>query len=191
MVCTPSVNRRNAVGISTVIFISILVSCDRNHAVVDERFKLRQSRSNRRSQRVFLRNGVNRLQAVAGDADHGCLAGIDISLLEQFLGDAGGHASGRLGENSFGFGEQLNALDDFRIGDIFRPAAAVANRARGVIAVRRISDGERPRNRLRFLRLKLFELALDGVRNRGAPGRLRAEEFHFLFLEPAPARSVR
>src|ERR1700676_1737356 len=85
IVCTPSVNRRNAVGISTVIFISILVSCDRDEAVIDERLKFRQARSNRRRQCVFLRYGVNGFQSVAGDAGDGGLGGIDISLFEQFL----------------------------------------------------------------------------------------------------------
>src|ERR1700674_4936195 len=73
IVCTPSVNRRNAVGISTVIFIWILVSRNRDHAVVDKRLKLSQARRNRRSKRIFLRNGVNGFQAVACDADDGGL----------------------------------------------------------------------------------------------------------------------
>src|SRR6202051_4409619 len=106
---------------------------------------------------------------------------MDVPLFEQLLCDAGGHASGRLRENSFGFGEQLNASYDFRIGNVFRPAAAFADRARGVITVRRISDGERARNRRGLLRLEVIELALDGIRNRRAASRLRAEEFYFLF----------
>src|SRR6266851_1623126 len=49
------------------------------------------------------------------------------------------------------------------------PAVAFANRARGVVTVRRIADGERPSNRRRLLRLEVIQLALDGVRNRRAP----------------------
>src|ERR1700704_4492813 len=207
---TPSVNRRSAVGISTVIFISIvrfltpkfgnnisfdlwadvapafrrasarinsvglkadatnapknqLISRDRGHAVVDERLKLRQPRRNGRRERVFLRNGVNRFQAISGYADHRRFIRADVSLPDQFPGDAGCHASGGLRENPLGFGQKLNALHDFWIGDIFRPAATLADRARGIKTIRRIPDGERPRNRGRFLRLKLIELALHGI----------------------------
>ncbi len=141
----------------------LLISRDGGQAIVDERFKDREARLDGGRERILLRDRVNGFQAVAGNAGDGRVARIDVALLEQFLSDAGGYAAGRFGENSFGFGEQLNAFNDFRIGNVFRPAAAFANRARGVITVRRISDGERARNRCGFLRLELFELAFDGV----------------------------
>src|ERR1700686_176229 len=90
MVCTPSVNRRSAEGISTVIFISIsfpafkfvhfqfpvLISRDGYHAIVDEVFKDGKARLDRGRERVLLRDRVNRFQAVAGDAGDGGFARI-------------------------------------------------------------------------------------------------------------------
>src|SRR5580700_1349452 len=115
IVCTPSVNRRSAVGISTVIFISIifpgrrnLISRDSHHTIVYERLKDRESRLDRRGKCVFLRNRVNRFQPIAGNACDRRVAWIDVSLLQQFLSDADGYASSRLRKNALGFREQLN-----------------------------------------------------------------------------------
>ena len=47
-----------------------------------------------------------------------------------------------------GFGEQLDGVDDFGIGDVVGPAAALADQLRGVVAVGGIADGQRPRNRV-------------------------------------------
>src|SRR3974390_1311506 len=100
MFCTPSVNRRSAEGISTVIFISLcfpdcsfmtlgslLISGDGNHAIVDEILKDREAGLDRGRECVFLRNRINRFQAVAGNAGDRRLAGMDGTLPEQLLRD--------------------------------------------------------------------------------------------------------
>ncbi len=112
-------------------------------------------------------------------------SGIDVSLLEQLLGDAGGYAAGRFRENSFGFGKELDAFYDFRIGNVFGPAAAVANGSRGVETVGRIADGQRARDGAGFCGSNCSSLRFTASRNWRAAGGLRAEEFYFLFFDQA------
>ena len=77
--------------------------------------------------RKFGGDGVGGFQAVAGDADDGGFVRLDAILRDEFLRDAGGDAAGGFREDAFGFGEQLDGVDDFGIGDIFGPAAGFAN----------------------------------------------------------------
>ena len=87
-----------------------------------------------------------------------------------------------LGENAFAFGEQLDSLDHFLIGDIFRPSPAVANGANGIVAIGRIADRERTGNGRRFLRLNFLPSRLDRTGDGRASGSLRSEELHRLCL---------
>src|SRR5437899_610218 len=86
IVWTPSVNRRSAVGISTVIFISALITRDGGQSVVEKRLEHGQVRLNRRAQSVFLRDRVNGLEAVARNANDGGFVRANVTLLDQFLG---------------------------------------------------------------------------------------------------------
>ena len=68
------------------------------------------------------------------------------------------------------------------------PAAGAAHRARGKHAVRRISDGDRLRDRVRDLRYERFATALHEPRDRCASGCLRAVQSRRLVLhEPRVA----
>ena len=54
----------------------------------------------------------DRLVAVAGDADDDRLVARNRAALDELPRRRDGHAAGRLGEDAFGLGQQLNALDD-------------------------------------------------------------------------------
>src|SRR5215469_10143480 len=67
-------------------------------------------------------DGVGGLQAVTRDADNSSFLFADAALLDQLSGNAGGYAARGLSENTLGFGEQLDRVDDFRIRDVLGPA---------------------------------------------------------------------
>src|SRR5204863_6297028 len=56
------------------------------------------------------------------------------------------------GEHAFGFRQQLDRVDHFRIADIFAPSATALDGSDGVVSVRGIPDRERARDRGWFLR---------------------------------------
>src|SRR5581483_2077345 len=88
-------------------------------------------------------DGIEGLEAVAGDTKDGGIIGGNFAGGNQFLGDADRHAAGGFGENALVLGEQLDAFTDFVITDILRGAAGFLHGAQGVKAVRRCADGER------------------------------------------------
>ena len=81
------------------------------------------------------------------------LVGRDAAVGVEAGGDGGGDAAGGLGEDAFGLGEFLDAGDDLDVGDIFGPAAGVADHLRGGGAVGRVADGERAGDGVGPLRL--------------------------------------
>ena len=96
----------------------------------------------------MLADGVERLQALAGDVEDHALVGTDVAALGQLAQHRRGHAAGRLGEDSGRLGEQLDALDDLLVGDrVDRPAGAAGDVEREH-AVGRIADRERLGDRL-------------------------------------------
>src|SRR5213080_3659573 len=80
-----------------------------------------QSRRNGLRRRKLRRNGVSRLQTVAGDANHGGFLRLDAILGEQFPGDADSYAAGGLRENAFGFRQHLDGVHNLGIGHVFGP----------------------------------------------------------------------
>src|SRR5712672_1681212 len=106
-------------------------------------------------------------------------------LTNQFLRYAGGHSASGFCENAFCFSQELDRANNLCIRNIFSPAAALANEFAGVIPIRGIANGQRARNRIRFLRLKAREATLHRRRNWRASSSLGAEEFHRLIFHPA------
>ena len=121
---------------------------------VHQRFESLQARRDGVGQRVFADDGVGGFQAVAGDAYDGGFVGRDASLVDQFFRHARSNAAGGFRKDSFRFGKQLDGGDDFRIGNVFRPAAGFADLFYGVRPVGGIADGQRTRNGFGFLRFK-------------------------------------
>ena len=110
---------------------------------------------------------------------------LDAPLGDQFLRDAGGHAARGFREDAFGFGEQLDGGYDLGIGDVFGPAAGVPDLVHRKRAVGRITDGQRARDGIGFLRLEASQVALHRIGDGRAAGCLRAEEFHRFRFDPA------
>ena len=72
-------------------------------------------------------HGVDRLQAVAGDAEHDALVGVDVAALGELGQHRGGDAAGGLGEDAGRLGEQADAGADLVVGH--RVDAAAGRRA--------------------------------------------------------------
>src|SRR4026207_1607071 len=66
---------------------------------------------------------IERLQAVAGNAEHDDVVRPEAALLDQFLRNADGHTASRLAEHPLRFCEQLAAGDNFRVRRVFRISA--------------------------------------------------------------------
>ena len=95
-----------------------------------------------------VRDGVERLQAVAGDADDDPSIARNLALRNEFLRHAHGHAAGGLGKNAFRFGEQLDRVADFVVGHVVGRAVGFAHHFERVKTVGGRADGERFRNRV-------------------------------------------
>src|SRR6267378_2112965 len=90
--------------------------------------------------REFGGDGVGGFQTVASDADDGSFIGLDAILRDEFLRHGGRDATCRFREDTFGFGQQLDGTNNFRVGNIFGPAAGFANQLDGIGPVCRIAD---------------------------------------------------
>ena len=114
-------------------------------------------------------HGFLRLQAVAGDAEHGAFVARDSPDCDELSGAGDGHAAGGLGKNAFAFGEQADAFDDFVIGDVLGEAAGFFHRVNRVVAIGRRADGEGLHDRV-GLRHRLDDIgaALHRVADRRA-----------------------
>ena len=112
---------------------------------------------------------------MAGNAQHGGLAGADVAGVNQFTGAGDGHTAGGFGEDALGFRQQADAGDHLLVGGILRGAAGFAHGDEGVETIGGRPDGEalhdglRPGNRSDHVRV-----VLHGLGNRTAPGRLGA-----------------
>src|SRR5207247_4769537 len=98
---------------------------------------------------------VGGLEPVAGDHQYDRLVARDASGGDELPRRGHGDAAGRLGEDPFVLGQEPDPVDELRVGHVLREAAAPADGARGVIAVRRVADGEAPGYRLRLDRTDL------------------------------------
>src|SRR5258708_6824561 len=144
-----------------------------------------EARGDSFSGREFGSDGVGGFQPVAGDADDSGFVRLDAVLGDEFLRDARSHAACRLGENAFRFGEKLNGVDDFVVGDVLGPAAGLADLLDGKGAVSRTADGERAGDGIGLLWFESGEIALHAMGNRRAARGLRAKKLYWLWLDPA------
>ena len=109
----------------------------------DECLKIGEARATyRRLLLISSGESVGRLQPVAGDACDGEFIPVNSSVGVEARSERRRDTAGGFGKDAFGFGQFLDARDDLHIGDVFGPTTALADRARGVDAVRRIADGE-------------------------------------------------
>ena len=92
-------------------------------------------------------------------------------------------AARRFGENTFGGGEQLDRVDDFRVGRDVAPSAGFPHRLQHVEAVGRVADRDRLRNRVRFHRRDQVGSFMQCVDDRGGPGGLCAMDFEFALAQ--------
>ncbi len=88
-------------------------------------------------------DGVDRLEAVAGDDEDHALVRPDVAALGQLRERRGGHTTGRLGEDARRLGEQTDTGTDLVVGHRVDTAVGAARQFDGVRAVRRVADGQR------------------------------------------------
>src|SRR5215470_14017341 len=123
----PSVWRRSAVGICTVIDISSSYARSffgrgnyAGHFVHIERLpevelELLQLRRNRPLGAIRAGEHIGGLQAVASDAEDRRFLGQDAILAIEFGGAANRDSAGCLGEDAFGLGQQFDGIDYFGV----------------------------------------------------------------------------
>src|SRR6266850_2083544 len=102
-------------------------------------------------------------QTVSGDCNNREVRLLDSALLDKLLRNSNGDTTCGLGEYSFGFGEQVDAGNQFVIRTVLGPSAGFRNQRSRVIAVRRITDRERFRDRIRLNGPDLSRAAPHGV----------------------------
>ena len=83
-----------------------------------QRFEFAQARLDFTRFAAVTVDGVQGLEAVAGDADDGGRVLRNLAGCNEFLGHAHGHAAGGLGKNAFRLGEQLDRVADFVVGHV-------------------------------------------------------------------------
>ena len=65
-------------------------------------------------------HGIERFQAVAGDAKHGRIISRDSAAGNEFFSDANGYASGGFSKDTLGFSKQLNTFANLFISHVIR-----------------------------------------------------------------------
>ena len=83
-----------------------------------QRFEFAQARLDFTRFAAVTVDGVQGLEAVAGDEDDGGRVLRNLAGCNEFLGHAHGHAAGGLGKNAFRLGEQLDRVADFVVGHV-------------------------------------------------------------------------
>src|SRR5205823_8766058 len=136
-VSAPAVNFRSGVGMTTLSDMICTPEC---------LFESRQFRFDDLRGRHVQR--LESFQTVSGDCDNREVRPLDSTLLDELLRNRNSDTARGFREYSFGFGEQLNAGNDFVIRTVVGPSAGFRNKSRRIIAVRRITDRERFRDRI-------------------------------------------
>ena len=120
-------------------------------------------------------DGVERLQAVTGDEQDGLGVGVDLAGLDQLLRGRDGDATGGLGEDTLGAGQQLDGVAHLVVGDVADRAPGAAHRVQHVRAVGRVADRQRAGDRVRLDGADDVVALGERRRDRRAAGGLRAE----------------
>src|SRR5437773_1816430 len=119
---------------------------------------------------------VRSFQSISRDGDHSDAAAVDIAAFDQLLRDGNGDAARGFRENTFRFGQEADAGRYFRIRRVIAPAAGLEYESCRVVAVSRVADGERLRDRVRFDGANPGASSAHGFDDGVAAGSLRAEE---------------
>ncbi|GAY12093.1 ComEC/Rec2-related protein [Pseudonocardia sp. N23] len=120
-------------------------------------------------------DGVERLEAVAGDEQDGLGVGVDLAGLDELLRGGDGDPTRGLGEHTLGAGEQLDSVAHLVVGDVPDRPAGAAHRVQDVRAVGRVADRQRAGDRVRLHGPDDVVALLERRRHGGAAGRLRTE----------------
>src|SRR5262249_44593933 len=121
----PRVYLRRGAGITTFCDIDIFSLSDGAGDGVNYRLEGGQFRLNDGSR--FKLQGILRLQTITCYREHGDITFPDSSLSGQLLRDRDGHATSSFREDSFGFGEQPDTVDDFLIRYVLGPSAGLSD----------------------------------------------------------------
>src|SRR5580700_4023283 len=148
----PAVKRRRAVGIWTVIVISILHGFwDRSlgdfQSFVEVFVELGDLRWDGLFRLVLAHQHIRSLQAIPGDAKYRSIVGRNTTLPVELARAADSDSAGGLSEDAFGLRQKLDGRDQFRIGDVLGPTASFRYGFDGIVAVSRVANGERTRQR--------------------------------------------
>src|ERR1019366_8777981 len=101
------------------------------------RLKLGQLRRDRSFGLVPIGQYVGSLESVAGNAEHGCFIRQNAVLLDQLARGSNRYAARGFGKDALSLGQQLDAADNFGIGNVFRPSPAFGDGLQGVVSVSR------------------------------------------------------
>src|ERR1041385_36090 len=104
------VSLRSGVGMRTLVAIKISSGVHRTNFICHQRFELAQARPDFARLANVAIDRVERLQSIAGDAEHGGIIRRNFTGRNELFGDAHGDAARRLGENAFGLREQPDAF---------------------------------------------------------------------------------
>src|SRR5580704_6084213 len=150
---------------------------------IEQRIEVFQSRVDFR--RLIDRTGdrLDRLVAVTCYRHDHRLVRFDAPLLDQLERDRERGAAGRLRKNSLGACEQLDRVDNFRVGRDLAPSAGIAHRLQHVKAVGRISNRDRLRNRVGLHRRYQVGMLVQRVNDRGGAGGLRRMNLELAALD--------
>ena len=132
-------------------------------------------RRDRRARGDAVGDGVEGLQAVTGDEQDGLGVGVDLAGLDQLLRGRDGDATGGLGEDTLGAGQQLDGVAHLVVGDVADRAPGAAHRVQHVRAVGRVADRQRAGDRVRLDGADDVVALGERRRDRRAAGGLRAE----------------
>src|SRR5262249_31621165 len=86
-----------------------------------------------------VQHGLERLVAVAGDADHDRLVARDAALRHQLAGDRHRGPARGLGEDTLGPRQELDGVDDLGVADRLAPAPRLAHGLLRVVTVGRVA----------------------------------------------------
>ena len=153
-----------------------------------QRLELAQARLDFTRFAAITVDGIQGLEAVAGDADNSGRVLRNLAGRNKLLRHAHGHAAGGLGKNAFRLGEQLDRVADFVVGHVVGRGVGFAHHLERIETVGRRADGERFRNRVGLHGFKEIQASALRGGNRRATGGLRAVNLRRRFGDEADLR---
>src|ERR1700722_3543226 len=154
-------------------------------SLLDHGLEVSQTGTNRVLRFEAALQHIHGLQAVAGNRNHGQIAGINTAASIQPGSHRRGHSPCRFCKDPLGLSQFLNCRNNLYVGNIFSPTTTFVDRANGVGSVGGISDGQRARNGIWPLRLVMRQTILDRMDDGGTASGLGSEKAHRLVFYQA------